>query len=135
MLKIRKEQFAAFAPKTDDEIIDFIVAHLRTESADLVERLPSLPEMVRNGVARARSHGLRSLEDLTAFVSIMFEVAPNFDEHPALREALEDESVEVDERLDGLFDSELDEAWEEAARYDGAAWAEAWFPELKQAEG
>jgi hypothetical protein len=134
MLKIRQEQFAAFEPKTDEEIVAFIVAHLREESAELVGNLPGLPEMVRNGVARARSHELRSLGDLTAFVSMMFEVAPNFDEHPKLREVLDDERVPVEERLDGLFDGDLDEAWEEAARYDGAAWAEAWFPELKQAE-
>jgi hypothetical protein len=135
MLKIRKEQFEAFEAKTDDEIVDFIVKHLREEGPDLVGNLPSLPEMVRNGMARARSHGLRSLEDLTAFVSIMFEVAPNFDEHPKLRRVLDNERVPVEERLDGLFESELDKAWDEAARYDGAAWAEAWFPELKQAEG
>ena len=134
MLKIRQAQFDAFEPKTDEEIINFIVAHLREASADLVEKLPDLPEMVKNGVARARSHKLESLQDLTAFVSIMFEVAPNFDEHAALREVLDDERVPVNERLDNLFANELNKAWEEAARYDGAVWAEAWFPELKHTE-
>ena len=133
-LKIRQEQFDAFRPKTDEEIVDSIVKYLREECADIVGQLPSLPDMVRSGVARARSHGLRSLGDLTAFVSIMFEVAPTFDEHPELRRVLNDENIPADERLDALFDGDLDDAWEEAARYDGAAWAEAWFPELKEAE-
>lgn len=134
MLKIRKEQVDAFLPKTDEEIVDFIVAHLREESASLIERLPveSLREMVGNGVGRARGHGLRRLEDLTAFVSIMFEIAPDFDEHAELRRVLRDETVPADERMDELFDPELDDAWEEVVRYrDSVARAEAWFPELK----
>lgn len=134
MLKIRKEQFEAFEPKTDEEVVEFIAGHLREEIPEVVGDLPSLPEMVRSGVARARGHGLRSLGDLTAFVSIMFEVAPTFDEQPELRRVLEDEGAPAGGRLDALFDEELEGAWEEAARYDGAAWAEAWFPELKKAE-
>ena len=134
MLKIRKEQIDAFLPKTDEEVVDFIVAHLREESPSLIERVPpeSLREMVGNGVARARGHGLRRLEDLTAFVSIMFEIAPDFDEHTELRHVLRDDSIPADERMDELFDPELDDAWAEVARYrDPQARAEAWFPELK----
>lgn len=134
MLKISKEQFEAFMPKTDEEIVEFIAGHLREEIPEVVGKLPSLPEMVRSGVERARWHGLRSLGDLTAFVSIMFEVAPTFDEHPELKRVLDDEDVPAGERLDALFDEELEGAWEEAARYDGAAWAEAWFPELRKSE-
>ncbi|MBA3805012.1 MAG: hypothetical protein H0X14_04790 [Acidobacteria bacterium] len=134
MLKIRKEQVEAFLPKTDEEIVEFIVKHLHEESPNLIERLPpeSLREMVGNGVARARGHGLRRLEDLTAFVSIMFEIAPDFDEHEELRRVLRDDGVPADERMDRLFDSELDDAWEEVVRYrDPEARAGAWFPELK----
>ncbi len=137
MLKIRKEQVDAFLPRTDREVVDFIVGHLREESPELIERLPAdvLREMVGNGVGRARGHGLRRLEDLTAFVSIMFEIAPDFDEQPALRRVLRDDNIPADERMDRLFAPELDEAWEEAARYrDGEARAAAWFPELKAPE-
>jgi len=133
MLKIRKEQIDAFLPKTDEETVDFIVAHLGEESPSLIERLPqeSLREMVGNGMARARGHGLGRLEDLTAFVSIMFEIAPDFDEHAELRRVLRDETVPADERMDRLFNSELDDAWEEVVRYrDPEARAGAWFPEL-----
>ena len=130
MLKIRDEQFDAFLPQDDEDLIDLIVRHLRQESPELIEGIPadSLRDMVRNGIARARSHGLRSAEDLAAFVSVMFEIAPNFDEHPAIRRVLRDESIPVDERFDQLFERVSDEEWEEADRsYD----QRAWFPERR----
>lgn len=117
-------------PKSDPEVIDFIVGHLREESPELIDRIPErgLREMVAGGLARARTHGLQSLGDLTAFVSIMFEIAPNFDEHPLIRHVLRSEQVPAEERLGRLFRPELNDAWEAAAQnYD----PEAWFPELK----
>jgi len=129
MLKVRKGQFDAFL--SDEEgFISFIIGHLCEESPELIERIPpdDLREMVRNGLARARSHGLRSPGDLAAFVSIMFEIAPNFDEHPAIRQALDDARVPVDKRIDTLFERVPEKAWEEAEKnYD----AKAWFPELQ----
>lgn len=137
-MKIRQEQIDSFIPKDDHEIVDFIVRHLQVESPELIDRIPpdGLREMVANGVARARTHGLTSLADLTGFVSIMFEIAPNFDVIPAIRSALRDPRVPPDERFSRLFTKELDEAWERAAdNYSADAWAKAWFPELRDGRG
>lgn len=134
---IRQEQMDAFLPQTDEEIIEFIIDHLQEESPESIDRIPpdSLREMVGNGVRRARTHNLSSLGNLTAFVSLMFEIAPNFDEQPDIKQRLEDERVPIEENFDRLFEPELDDAWQEAAdNYDSEAWAEAWFPELKEAE-
>ncbi len=136
-MKIRPEQFEAFEPKDDQEIVKFIVLHLQEASPDLVDRIPpsGLCEMVANGLARARGHDLNSLGDLAAFVSIMFEIAPNFDEHPALLQALRGKSTSPDALLDRLFVKELDQAWEEVDRsFDPKAWQEAWYPELRQSK-
>lgn len=133
-VKIRQKQFDAFSPKNDGEVIDFIIKHLQEESPELIDRIPldGLREMVGNGIARARSHSLGSLADLTGFVSIMFEIAPNFDVIPAIRRVLRDESAPPDKRFSMLFEKELDEAWERAANnFNAETWAEAWFPELR----
>ncbi|HEY0004205.1 MAG TPA: hypothetical protein VGB17_05295 [Pyrinomonadaceae bacterium] len=134
-MKIRREQIEAFLPKSDAEIVEFIIKHLQEESPELIDRIPldGLREMVGNGIKRARTHGLSSLADLTGFVSIMFEIAPNFDVIPAIRSVLSDENVPPDKRFERLFEKELDEAWERAANnYNPEAWAEAWFPELRE---
>ncbi len=134
MLQIRSEQFTAFLPKNDQEIINFIIRHLQEESPELIDRIPldGLKEMVGNGIVRAKKHGLSSLADLTGFVSIMFEIAPNFDLVPEIYSVLNNPNIPPDKRFSMLFEKELDRAWEKAANsYNGDAWAEAWFPELQ----
>lgn len=136
-MEIRQEQIDAFEPQTDDEIITFIIEHLEDESPELIDRIPNdgLREMVGNGVKRARGHNLKSLANLTAFVSLMFEIAPNFDEQTEIDRVLSDENAPIEENFDRLFEPELDDDWERAAdSYDAESWAEAWYPELKDEE-
>ncbi len=133
MLEIRKEQEDAFLLHDEEAFISFIIEHLREEHYDYVSDMPDsmLHEMVSNGLARARSHGFTSPEDLTAFVALMFVMAPNFDEHPVLQKILDDRTIPEDQRLDRLLVDELNLCWEEVEEnYDG----EAWFPELKDME-
>ena len=138
MLKIQKEQLAAFLPKNEKEIIDFIIKHLQDESPELIDRIPEdgLREMVGNGIKRAEKYNLNSLADLTGFVSIMFEIAPNFDETPEFQNVLCDRNVSPETRFSLLFEPKFDEAWEKAANnYSAELWAEAWFPDLREEQG
>ena len=138
MLKIRKEQLAAFFPKKDRKIVDLIIKHLQDESPELIDRIPEdgLREMVGNGIERAKKYNVTSLADLTGFVSIMFEIAPNFDEIPEIQNVLCDQNIPPETRFSTLFERELDEAWEKAAdSYNPEAWAQAWFPELREEQG
>lgn len=134
MLKIRKEQLAAFLPKHDREIVDFIISHLQDESPELIDRIPEdgLREMVSNGIKRAGKYDLTSLADLTGFVSIMFEIAPNFDEIVEIQNVLSNQNVPQDKRFSMIFETELDDAWEKAANSYNP---EAWFPELQDDRG
>jgi len=128
MLKIRNSQMDAFLPKEESEIVDFVVEHLHEEHPGLVKSIDpqSLREMVSNGLARARSHGLRTLAPLTEFVALMFQIAPNFDEQPSIRSALRDTSIPEESRIERMFDTVPDAAWDRAeSDYDTAAW----FPE------
>lgn len=130
---IRRKQFDDFLQHDEPKFIDMFIEHLQEQSPELVEDIPldDLHAMVANGIARARSHGLYTDEDLMAFVAVMFEIAPNFDEHPAIRRVLADNSIPLEKRFDALFEKVPDEAWEEAEEnYD----AGAWFPELLDEE-
>lgn len=131
MLNIRKKQSDACLLNDEEEFVKFIVGHLRQESPALVGGFSddSMQSMVSSGLKRARGYGFRSPEDLTAFVSIMFEVAPNFDEQPEIHRVLTDETVPIDQRFDLIFENASEEAWDEAnEKYD----YEAWYPELKE---
>lgn len=131
MIRIRPEQLKIFEPVAEAGMVRRLVEHLRAEHADYVEGLPDdiLSEMTRNGVARARRYGLTLESSIGAFVALMFEVAPNFDEHPLIRHALTDASVPPDERIDELPKRVPQAHWEEAGRrYD----EKAWFPEVQE---
>lgn len=124
-MKIRESNMEAFAGSAECDFIERVMTHLRENHTVLVAPLPDdvLREMVTNGVARGRSHGLTWESTLTAFVALMFEVAPNFDEHPKVRAGLEAPFLEPDERIQYLPDYVGDEAWREAEQnYDESAW-------------
>lgn len=135
MLRIRSEQIEAFQPVADAQFVRRIVEHLRNKQATLVVRLTSGPtlifrlsdarlhKMVEDGVVRARAYGLTWESSLTGFVVLMFKVAPNFDQHPAINRALTDTLVAPDERIKRLLEVTTSSDWWEAKeRYDPAAW-------------
>jgi hypothetical protein len=133
MLKIRQEQLEAMLTQDEGKFIDFIIEHLQRECRDSVRDIDavSLREMVMNGLVRARSHGLSKAKALTAFVSIMFEIGPNFDEQPEIRRALRDHATRINENFEIIFELVPDSAWEQAERNRNSA---AWFPELSEEE-
>ena len=124
-----------FEQQADAVFIDKLTSYLLDEQADDIVELPcysclleevpddALLEMIRNGIERARGHGLTWETSMGDFVSLMFSVAPNFDEHPLIRRVLEDGRMPVDERVDVLFEIISEETWARAIEdYDPAAW-------------
>jgi hypothetical protein len=129
MFTITQKQLELMLTHDPVKFIDFVVAHVQRHCRDSVRDIDpvSLREMVTNGLARARSHGLSRAKDLTAFVAIMFEIGPNFDEQPEIRAALRDGRIAPDERFDRMLSTVSDDAWTDAERRRDS---EAWFPEL-----
>jgi hypothetical protein len=135
MLVIRPEQFAAFDSVAEEDLQDRTIEHLRENHADETVRLPTgefkvqdlsdetMLELVKHGFKRAREYGFTWESSLVSFVVLMITVAPNFDEQPAIKEVLQDESVEEDLRIDKLFEQTTEEDWETAeAQYEQEAW-------------
>jgi hypothetical protein len=135
MLKIRSEQIEAFQPVADAQFVQRIVDYLRKRQSSTVVRLPQGPtlifrlpdallrKMVQDGVSRARSYGLTWESSITGFVVLMFRVAPNFDQHPAINRALTDEQMAPDARIQKLLEVTTSADWWEAKeRYDPTVW-------------
>jgi hypothetical protein len=126
MLVIRQEQIDTLIMGNEDEFTEFLVNHVKEEHPDLEENYDdeTLRKMVKHGINRAKSHQLSTAEDLTAFISIMFEIAPNFDEQPKIKAVLDDKKFPPESRIERLWtDAVSEEAWQEAEdNFDEKAW-------------
>jgi hypothetical protein len=133
MLVIRQQQIDALIKGTDEEWVEFLVGHVKEEFPEKTAEYDdeTLRVMVKQGIRRAESHELTTAEDQTAFISIMFEIAPNFDDQPQIKAVLDDENFAPEDRLERLWTPLVpDEAWEEAEKNYNK---NAWFPENSQA--
>ena len=116
MLHIREEQMAVFQQQAEINFIDSVVEHLRTEFAEVVKDIPDdkLHKRVEYGIQRAREYGLTWKNDLNAFVTLMFEIAPDFDRFPVFRNYLTDECVSPNERMGVLLRETTEVDWQNA---------------------
>ncbi len=137
MYRIRKEQLKAFRPVAEAEFARSLMDHLRRHHKQVTVRLPksltlvgrmpetSLRQLVQTGIARARSHGFTFTSSISAFVVLMFKAAPNFDQHPTIRQALA-EPLSEEHKLRRMIDGANTNIWKEAkAQYDPSAWTHA----------
>jgi hypothetical protein len=118
MLKISKRQLTVIDRSVEEAYAREMARYLRREHAEVVARLTDEELLRRVSVAidRAVGYGLTFDESITAFVAIMFEVSPTFDEQPAIRAVLRDESIAPNLRIDALWPRTTDEDWDEAER-------------------
>ncbi|HMF58082.1 MAG TPA: hypothetical protein VK619_17190 [Pyrinomonadaceae bacterium] len=122
---IRKEQMAVFETAAEEEFVKRMAQYLKEQHAGAVAHLSDerLRRRVRGALARGRSHGLTWESALAGFVVLMFEVAPNFDLHPAFHEVLQTSYPNENERIRAIYENVRDEEWEEAQEfYDQSAW-------------
>lgn len=127
MVTIRRDQIAMFDQHAEAQFINRLMDFLRQTQPTAGPPVSdeTLRKMTENGVRRARSHGLDWESSIAAFVSLMFQIAPNFDEHPAFRAVLEDPSLPANQRLLHLDQRVPPSAYVEAAQnYNMGAWFE-----------
>lgn len=130
MLVIKRSQIQEFIAADDAQLAAVVAEAVRVACAERVAGYDEaeLQRMVRLGFERARSHELTAAEDIAAFVAIMFEVAPRFDEQEDIRQVLDDPAFPPSMRLYQIFDRASEEAWNEAGRrYEDSFW----FPDNK----
>ncbi len=108
-LRIRREHLCSFTDPGDHALVDEVSAFLEAElpgSLDAVDD-DTRQVLVRTGIQRARSHGIEDTAEIAAFVAIMLDVGPNFDEQAEIRSGLR---LSLRDALQGCSE----EAWEEA---------------------
>lgn len=140
MIDLRTAQFDEMERlRTDDDWVAVIIDQLRSRFPGRFDPATTrfAEQRVRAGMARARRWQLTAFQDVAAWVLIMFDVSARFDEIPALRAVLEDDSLgPPSARLARLGDRKLDLAWEDAAHLveDFPAEYAAWFSTPPHAE-
>lgn len=111
---------------SEDRFVDHLVSHIKSEDPEISDEYTDdeLRNMVRIGIKKAEGYGFTLSEDQSAFVAIMFEVAPNFDTQPEIRSVLEESDLTPSARLEKLWSPAVpDEAWEKASEeYDESVW-------------
>ena len=100
-----------------EDLLEHIVDYLCEEQAEAVAGL-SDAEIRRRAllaIRRAERYELEQPEAITAFASLMFLVAPDFDAQPNITKALGDTDIPAALRLTQIFEKTSEGDWEEAA--------------------
>ena len=130
MLVIRNEQIQHFIAQDDDDLVRLIRQIMRECCPGRVENYSDkvLDGMIKLDLEKAKKHNFAKAETIAAYVTVMFEIAPNFDEQPPIKQVLEDNNYVVDDRFFQLWQRVDDKIWQEAEQsYD----AKMWFPDKK----
>ena len=125
MLIIRDAQIQSLISQTGEDLEGLIAGAIKKANPMRVEGLQPerVRSMVRIGIEKARAVGLTKAEDLGVFVSLMFEVSPQFDQEPTIATVLDDTVYTPEDRLSQLFDRVPEEAWAAAVNlYDEKIW-------------
>ena len=122
---IRNEQIKTFEEQAEEDFVRKVKSLLNKHRRYVTENYTDeeLDVMVRNGIKRARNHRIESELALFRFVDVMFGVAPNFDDHPMVKEFLAPHKSHPDERVALMVKLMTSMDWEEVKKvYDPAAW-------------
>jgi hypothetical protein len=134
MLIIREKQIQHFIAADEAQLVEVVSRAIRVAKPERVADYDDkkLEKMVKIGIERARSNELKRAEDITAFVAVMFEISPRFDEQAEIRQVLNNTNFPPDERFHQLFERVSDDAWLEAERlYEDTFWFPAESAENK----
>ena len=125
LIQLRDQQLRACGEAIDRDLVKVIYWHLRNHHAKSVQFIDKKPleERIQYAIVKARRYSLGTVSDLAGFAALMFELAPNFDEHPSFRQVLEDPQVAPETKMKRLSQVISDREWKEAALlYDRKFW-------------
>jgi hypothetical protein len=107
MLIIRRNQLDAMGQRLEDRFVEVLARHLETELPTRAAELgPALRDEIRRGIAQAREFGLKTEQDIGAFVHFRTDAALDFDERPDFAwavDCLRSPDADAGDRIDRLF--------------------------------
>jgi hypothetical protein len=127
LLDLERVQLEKCGEAIERDLIKVIYWHLRNYHAKVVQYIPryQLEGRISVTIERGRSYGLQSVSDLAGFSALMFELAPNFDQHPSFQRVLRDSSILPELKLRRLSQTISEKDWREAMNlYDRHQWRE-----------
>lgn len=126
MLKIRKEQMDVFQQQAEINFVHYVTKKLRNNHAEAVKDVleDKLYKRVEYGIQRAREYGLTWKNNLSTFVTLMFEIAPDFDSYPVFQKYLTDESIQPNDRMEIILDKTVGSDWSKARQASTKDWPE-----------
>lgn len=125
LLDLGRTQLDLCSKAIERDLVKVIYWHLRNHHAKVVQHLDrsQLEDRVGTTVARGRRYGFQTISDLAGFSALMFELAPNFDEHPSFRRVLSDAGILPELKLRKLSQAISEKDWREALDgYDKLFW-------------
>lgn len=125
LIQLKAQQLAQCSDAIDRDLVKVIYWHLRNHHSRSVQFLdkPTLEDRIQHAIRRARRYSLGTISDLAGFTALMFELAPNFDEHPSFRRVLQDPAVPPEAKMRKLSQVITDREWDEAVQlYDREFW-------------
>lgn len=125
LIQLRQSQLSACSEAIDRDLVKVIYWHLRNHHAKSVQFIgkETLETRIQFSIRKARKYSLGTISDLAGFTALMFELAPNFDEHPSFKRVLLDGSIPPEVKMRRLSQVITDREWDEAVRlYDRTFW-------------
>lgn len=118
LLSISENQLLECAVAIERDLVKVVYWHLRGSHAKSIQflNLETLHNRIAIGLDRARRYNLVSVSDMVGFVSLMFEVAPNFDDHPEVRLALQDPAAPPMAKMQYLSSRIPESVWQEVVQ-------------------
>lgn len=127
LLILTQDQLQACAEAIEKDLIRLIYWHLRSYHGRVVQYLDRhvLFDRIEMGLRCARSYELSGISDLAGYVALMFELTPNFDQHPSFARVLLDPRLAPEQKMRKLSHVITDEEWREAKSfYERNSWSE-----------
>jgi hypothetical protein len=124
-LKIRAEQMAVLQAQVEADFESKIISLLITSHQAAIGACTpdELHQRVCTALAKGRAHGFTWQSALAGFVVMMFELGPNFDQHPSFARALAIRLADENERIQTIYANVTDEDWQDARSFaDPKAW-------------
>ena len=95
-------------------VVDYLYQHHAAALGTMTRA--EVRSLAEDAIRRAQAYKFHSASDVTTFVVMTFDVARDFDKHPAIARILTDASIPDSKRMDALLERTSDRVWEEAAR-------------------
>jgi hypothetical protein len=125
LLELKRSQLERCSAAIERDLVRVLYWHLRNHHSKVVQHIDRerLQERVVIAVAKGRRYGFQTISDLAGFAALMFELAPNFDDHPSFRRILVDRETLPEMKLRRLSQVISEKDWREAmGLYDKAFW-------------